>query len=371
MLGDALEVGVELRPGRHRPGRVVRRRDVDELRARADRSEQSVEVVVVVDERHLAWDCAELERVEHVADEGRPRGHDLVPGIERREGEVADQRVGSRPCDDVRRIDVVALGERAAKVESAAVGVAVEPAGAPLHRLQGGRERAPRALVRRELDDAIEAELALDLLLRLPRLVRNEAVQGGAEEASRPDQFSEPAAAGRRSSCGARTRARRRSRRAPVAIAPLFGRFDPSTVPGTTAFALCFSTRLRADPREPAEHGVPPVEDAHARRLTSLAPACSGHVPGTVPGTRPKQPSASRLWERSDPSGVFARTRALPVPLRKKASRPLCGEGAALGERRGRRAARPLCGDEGTSLAIEIPDPQKPCATSRSCPTAC
>ena len=191
VLGDALEVGVELRPGRHRPGRVVRRRDVDELRARADRGEQPVEVVVVVDERHLARDCAELERVEHVADEGRPRGDDLVARIERRDREVADQRVRAGAGDDVRRIDAVALGERAAEMERAAVGVAVELAGAPLHRLQGGRERAPRALVRRELDDAVEAELALDLLLRLPRLVRNEAVQGGAEEASRPDQFSE------------------------------------------------------------------------------------------------------------------------------------------------------------------------------------
>ena len=103
VLGDALEVGVELLAGRHRPGRVVRRRDVDELRLRPDGVEQRVEVVVVVDERHLARDGAELERVEHVADEGRPGRHDLVAGIERGDGEMADDRVGAGSRDHVRR----------------------------------------------------------------------------------------------------------------------------------------------------------------------------------------------------------------------------------------------------------------------------
>ena len=90
------------------------------------------------------------------------------PWIECRDGEVADQRVGAGAGGDVRRIDTVPLRERAAEVEGAAVGIAVERPRAPLHRLQGSREGLPRAFVRRELDDAIEPELALDLLLRLP-----------------------------------------------------------------------------------------------------------------------------------------------------------------------------------------------------------
>src|SRR5687767_7264524 len=83
---------------------------------------------------------------------------------------------------------------------------------------------------------------------------------------------------------------------------------------------------LGDDPRQPARDGVPPVEDAHAGTLALL------------------------LKKRA-------------APLR---------QGAALGERRGRRAARPLCGDEGTSLAIKMPPSKKPCATfEESFPSAC
>ena len=264
----------------------------------------------------------------------------------------------------------MALGERAAKVERAAVGIAVEPAGAPLHRLQRGRERAPRALVRRELDDAIEAELALDLLLRLPRLVRNQAVECGAEERHGQVSFRSPRLVARAlaapepeqaTDCGDAGRDRALVR----ALRPL----DRA---GYDGLRLVLHHRLRADPGEPAEHGVPPVEDAHARRLTSLASGRSRHVPGTVPGTCPRirlelgrdlreseRPfrGASRLGARASSRGPGSAPgqKGEPPPLRR---------GGGSGRKRGRRAARPLCGDEGTSLAIEIPDPRKPCAGS-------
>src|SRR5207247_390377 len=66
-----------------------------------------------------------------------------------------------------------------------AVGVAVQLAGAALDRLARLRQRAEGALVRRQLDDALEPELALDLLDRLARLVRDEIVEGRLEEAVR------------------------------------------------------------------------------------------------------------------------------------------------------------------------------------------
>src|SRR5204863_7444698 len=65
----------------------------------------------------------------------------------------------------------------------AAVGVTVEVGRRPLERLERRRQRRERALVRRELDDAVDPELALHLLDRLPGLVRDERVDGGAEEA--------------------------------------------------------------------------------------------------------------------------------------------------------------------------------------------
>src|SRR5918994_50401 len=243
--GDTCEVRVQLLTRRHRPRRVVRRRDVDELRLPPDRIEQRVEIVVVVDERHLARYGAQLHRVEHVADEGGPGGDDLVAGIERGDGEMADDRIGTCSRDDVCGLDPVACGERVAEVEGAAVGVAVEGTGAPLERLDRGRQRSPRPLVRRELDDPVEPELALHLFLGLPGLVRTEAVERGAEQAH-PQAAYEPAGGGSSSSELLRRLNQSRPPRAAtiVAIAPLFGRFEPSTVPGSASFAFFLSTRL-------------------------------------------------------------------------------------------------------------------------------
>ena len=76
-----------------------------------------------------------------------------------------------------------ALGERRAQRPDAAVGIAVELEHAALHRLERGGERRERPLVRGELDDALQPELALHRLDRLARLVRDETVDRGAEEA--------------------------------------------------------------------------------------------------------------------------------------------------------------------------------------------
>ena len=78
--------------------------------------------------------------------------------------------------------DAVALGERRVQPVRAAVRVAVQLARRARHRLERGRERPERPLVRRELDDALEPELALHVLDRLPRLVRRQRVDARPEE---------------------------------------------------------------------------------------------------------------------------------------------------------------------------------------------
>ena len=77
----------------------------------------------------------------------------------------------------------MSLGERGAERPGPAVGIAVELERGALHRLERGRKRRKRPLVRRELDDPVEPELALHRLDRLARLVGHEAVDRGAEEA--------------------------------------------------------------------------------------------------------------------------------------------------------------------------------------------
>ena len=76
----------------------------------------------------------------------------------------------------------MALGQRRVQPVAAAVRIAVQLADAARERLLGGRERAERAFVRRELDDALEPELALDVLDRLPGLIRRQGANAGAEE---------------------------------------------------------------------------------------------------------------------------------------------------------------------------------------------
>ena len=77
----------------------------------------------------------------------------------------------------------MALGERGAEPPDAAVRVAVQLGERAVERLEGRRNGPNGALVGGELDAAGEAELALDLLDRLARLVRDEALDERSEEA--------------------------------------------------------------------------------------------------------------------------------------------------------------------------------------------
>ena len=314
---------------------------------------------MVVDERDPLRDGTDLERVEHVADERRPGRHDLVAGIERGDGEMADDRVRAGAGDHVRRLDAVALRDRVAQVERAAVGVAVERAGAVFERLERGRERAPRAFVRGQLDDPREPELALHFFLRLPRLVRNEAVEGRTEEAHR-----------------AATRPRAKRQLVVRALAPEpedaddggDGRGDRGLVRPHRPFdparhrlaCLVLHHRLGTHPGEPAEERVAPVEHAHRREANSTRPWPIRPCPGDCP------------WDMADNGQAVSRRPGAKRPFRglrdsgsasadpescdgKKRAAPSAARGRLWEKGRGRRAARPLCGDEGTSLAIEMP----------------
>ena len=72
----------------------------------------------------------------------------------------------------------VSLGERVSEPPGAAVRIAVQLERGASDRLPGSRKRPERAFVGRELDDALEPVLALDLLDRLAGLVRNEPGDG-------------------------------------------------------------------------------------------------------------------------------------------------------------------------------------------------
>ena len=136
----------------------------------------------MVAQRNLPRDCADLQRVDGVARERRPAAHDLVARVERELREIVDHPVGAGSGRDLLEADVVQLGQGRPEPPRAAVGIAVQVARLALDRLERGRKGPERPLVRRELHDPLEAELALHLLDRLPRLVRNEILHCRLEE---------------------------------------------------------------------------------------------------------------------------------------------------------------------------------------------
>jgi ATP-dependent Lon protease len=76
----------------------------------------------------------------------------------------------------------VLLGERRPEAVGTAVWIAVELGGPSRDRLERLGKGPELALVRCELDDPVEAELALDLFDRLPGLIRDQRAEGGTEE---------------------------------------------------------------------------------------------------------------------------------------------------------------------------------------------
>ena len=72
--------------------------------------------------------------------------------------------------------------ERFVQPVDATVGVAVELGCGARERFEGGRERAQRPLVGRELDDPVEPELALHVFHWLARLVGGQPVDARPEE---------------------------------------------------------------------------------------------------------------------------------------------------------------------------------------------
>ena len=210
----------------------------------------------------------------------------------------------------------------------AAVRVAVQLAGAARDRLERRGKRPERALVRRELDDALEPELALHLLDGLARLVRAEAVDLGAEERSRASAAD----------CSAPGRPYRRrlpnpSRRAEAfAVGCMRGRARP----------LPAAARARADGADPAAH------------LRAALPRADRRVPRE--GRRVRARARDRRRRRARDRDARARrggaraarrrpdehrrrgTRALPAA--RAHERPLVHDGARRAGRRRRRAGR-------------------------------
>src|SRR5262249_14272261 len=132
----------------------------------------------------------------------------------------------------------------------AAVGVAVQLVLGALERLERRRKRPEGTLVRRELDHPLQAQLALHLLDRLPRLVRDELGDRPAKE--RPLAHS----SGGGPSPFELAVALRTSNAPPVAVttaartAGLFGRFACRSTDGTALLAalraFCLAVNLTA-----------------------------------------------------------------------------------------------------------------------------
>src|SRR5205814_3194076 len=118
--------------------------------------------------------------------------------------------------------------ERLPQQVAAAVRVSVQFGEPALHRLDRRGKRSERAFVGRELDDACEPELALHLLDRLARLVRNELGDRPPKDALAHSSLPSP-------------RLRQKSA-TPAAVATAAATAPPVRLLGTAFVAFCFAT---------------------------------------------------------------------------------------------------------------------------------
>jgi hypothetical protein len=111
---------------------------------------------------------------DRVHGERGPGVDDLVAGLEEGLRDQLEQLVRTAPEDQLVASDPQPLRQPGAQREAGAVGVAMHAAERIAQRGHRLRRGAEGALVRGQLDRALDAELALELLERLARLVRSE-----------------------------------------------------------------------------------------------------------------------------------------------------------------------------------------------------
>jgi len=163
---------VEPGPRDHRAGRVVRRRNDDELGARRDRGDQGVDITRQLGGRRRGDEPAihHLGR-EPVRQEAIHRGQDLIAGLACCDHELVQQVIGAVAEEDVVGVAAEPGRQAAAQRESGGIGIAMQLGQRRRQRRQRPGRRPERVLVRGDLDDPGDAELALELLDRFPRLV--------------------------------------------------------------------------------------------------------------------------------------------------------------------------------------------------------
>ena len=162
--------------GRHdRGGGIVGVGDEDHLGHGRDGACHRFEVEAVLLEGHDDADAAHGLDDHRVYHEGGVRDDDLLPGAHERPHEELDELVGPVAQDNVVGVDPMAPGECVAQVEAAAVGIAVQLAECGRDGLLDALRGRQRVLVGGELDGVLDAQLALELLDGLPRLIRGDA----------------------------------------------------------------------------------------------------------------------------------------------------------------------------------------------------
>ena len=368
VVGDGLEEAEHVVALRHRPRRVVDRRQERELRPLRHGGQHRVGVHAPVMERDPHGHGAELQRIEDVARERGPRRDDLVADVERRLAREPDHGVRARRDDDLLERDTVTPRERVAQAVAPAVRVPVRLGQDPRDRVERLREGAERALVRCELDDPLEAELPLDRLCRLARLVRDETVERRADELRPGSDEPAHAVAGGASGAG-------------VAVAGAGGTGDRTSVVRREPRLRLLRLRRElapdhegprddADERERTQHGADPVSlgarsgrDAGQRRGRSTAHPPAREPPADGPVERVSPVAHAPTLSDSNRSEIFCRPdaprrrsvtpiRVLPAASEEGGSRaraqrapppsaPRRASGAARRRRRSSRSSTP------------------------------
>src|SRR5262249_26116546 len=129
-------------------------------------------IEAVVFERYLFEGLAGRIHENVKADERALRGENFVVVMKKRTNDIAKNTFRAAAYRDVLEFDAVALSQRLSQGESAGLRITAEVTKTLGDCLLNALRRAQRVFVGRQINDAFQAKLALELVRRLSWLVR-------------------------------------------------------------------------------------------------------------------------------------------------------------------------------------------------------
>ena len=134
-------------------GRVVGVGYIDRFGLRGDRRRERVEVIAATSQSDRYADGPHFGRIDRIDRKGRPTVRHLIARFIQRLREIVEHGIGAVADDDLVGAHPMAGRQGVAQLVARSVRIAIGVGNGARDRLECGRDRSERSLVRRQLDD--------------------------------------------------------------------------------------------------------------------------------------------------------------------------------------------------------------------------